>query len=108
MPNDYIDLTPETAAKEITRRAFRIYTEPTSDRGGIWAFKPFAMVHACWVSEQDYHAALDRAEAELTALRAAAEGLNDALAETSAILQAAVVLGKVRGGDSYRVGGSIC
>jgi hypothetical protein len=41
----------------------RIYTEPTSDHGGIWAFKPFAMVHVCWVSELDYHQALDRAEA---------------------------------------------
>ena len=41
----------------------RIYTELTSDNGGIWAFKPFAMVHVCWVSELDYHNALDRAEA---------------------------------------------
>jgi hypothetical protein len=31
--------------------------------------------------------------------------LTDALTETTAILQASVVAGKVRGGDSYRIGG---
>lgn len=31
--------------------------------------------------------------------------LTEALTETAAILQAAVVTGKVRGGDSYRIGG---
>ena len=31
--------------------------------------------------------------------------LTEALTETAAILQAAVVVGKVRGGDSYRIGG---
>jgi hypothetical protein len=40
----------------------RIFTEQTSDTGGIWGFKPWAFRHVCWVPEQDYHAALERAE----------------------------------------------
>jgi hypothetical protein len=50
-----------------------IYTELTSDNGGIWAFKPFAFNHVEWVPHDDYAAAIARAEKAEAALRPFAE-----------------------------------
>ena len=38
----------------VKRPVLRIYTEATSDKGGIWAFKPYAFVHTVFVEESNY------------------------------------------------------
>ena len=65
------------------REPLRIYTEQTSDLGGIWAFKPYAMTHVEFVEVSDYEAQRDLVDvqaAEITRLRAQVEAA-DRLAE---------------------------
>jgi hypothetical protein len=47
----------------VKRPVLRIYTEATSDKGGIWAFQPYACVHTVFVEESNYRDLEDRAEA---------------------------------------------
>jgi len=72
-------------ATEELRKPLRIYTEQTSDVGGLWAFEPYAMFHVEFVEAGDYIAERNRSEAlaaELIAARAkleAAERLVEAV-----------------------------
>ena len=45
------------------RPVLRIYTEATSDKGGIWAFQPYAVAHTVFVEESNYRDLEDRIEA---------------------------------------------
>ena len=56
----------------VKRPVLRIYTEATSDKGGIWAFKPYTSAHTVFVEESNYLDLKDRIEA-LTAERDRAE-----------------------------------
>lgn len=61
---------------EELRKPLRIYTEQTSDVGGLWAFEPYAMFHVEFVEAGDYIAERNRSEAlaaELIAARAKLE-----------------------------------
>jgi hypothetical protein len=47
----------------VKRPVLRIYTEATSDKGGIWAFQPYAVAHTVFVEESNYRDLEDRIEA---------------------------------------------
>ena len=47
----------------VKRPVLRIYTEATSDKGGIWAFKPYTSAHTVFVEESNYLDLKDRIEA---------------------------------------------
>lgn len=64
-------------ATEELRKPLRIYTEQTSDVGGLWAFEPYAMFHVEFVEAGDYIAERNRSEALAAELIAARETLQE-------------------------------
>ncbi len=64
----------------VERPVLRIYTEATSDKGGIWAFKPYTWAHTVFVEESNYLDLKERIEA-LTAERDRLREALDAIAK---------------------------
>ncbi len=73
-------------ATEELRKPLRIYTEQTSDVGGLWAFEPYAMFHVEFVEAGDYIAERNRSEALAAELIAAREKLEAAAKMAEAIM----------------------
>ena len=83
-------MTDEKIGRMTLREPLRIYTEQTSDLGGIWAFKPYAMTHVEFVEVSDYEAQRDLVAvqaAELTRLRAQIAEARDLLSRAAEALQ---------------------
>ena len=70
----------------VKRPVLRIYTEATSDKGGIWAFEPYTYTHVVFVEESNYLDLKARIEA-LTAQLQVSNELGKALEEDAGQLR---------------------